>query len=260
MAVPGRQVPDKLPLTSWRPSCSRSTPTSATSRPTSSRSTPTRTAWPCAVRRSTRGAAASRTTSARSLGRRRAAVTQVARDGDACGTGSTSPRTCPARGPGSSGVARLGATAPLMRTHTALHILCGVIWNEWGRAGDRRQHGPWQARMDFEFDPLPDGVRRSRSRPGQRGDRGRPPDRGVVPAARHRRRGRRPDPHQGQPHPRVESTEIRVVDIVGLDKQADGGTHVSRPARSAASRWSKTESKGKGNKRVRLEVHEPSQV
>jgi misacylated tRNA(Ala) deacylase len=49
-------------------------------------------------------------------------------------------------------------------------------------------------------------------------------------------------------------SEIRVIDIVGLDKQADGGTHVRSTAEVGRIRVVKTESKGKGNKRVRLEV------
>jgi misacylated tRNA(Ala) deacylase len=48
--------------------------------------------------------------------------------------------------------------------------------------------------------------------------------------------------------------EIRVVDIVGLDKQADGGTHVPSTAEVGRIRVTKTESKGKGNKRIRIEV------
>ena len=49
-------------------------------------------------------------------------------------------------------------------------------------------------------------------------------------------------------------SEIRVVDIVGLDKQADGGTHVRSTGEVGRIRVLKTESKGKGNKRIRLEV------
>ena len=49
-------------------------------------------------------------------------------------------------------------------------------------------------------------------------------------------------------------TEIRVVDIVGLDKQADGGTHVRSTGEVGVFRVVKTESKGKGNKRLRIEV------
>ena len=49
-------------------------------------------------------------------------------------------------------------------------------------------------------------------------------------------------------------TEIRAVDIVGLDKQADGGTHVRTTGEVGGIRVVKTESKGKGNKRIRIEV------
>jgi misacylated tRNA(Ala) deacylase len=51
-------------------------------------------------------------------------------------------------------------------------------------------------------------------------------------------------------------TEIRVVDIVGLDKQADGGTHVARTGEIGTFEVVKTESKGKGNKRLRIRVHD----
>src|SRR3954449_3953950 len=46
----------------------------------------------------------------------------------------------------------------LMRTHTALHVLCGVIWNEYGKAVTGGNMEPLSARMDFEFDPLPEGF------------------------------------------------------------------------------------------------------
>ena len=65
---------------------------------------------------------------------------------------------------------------------------------------------------------------------------------------------RRPDPHEGQPDPGDRCAEIRVVDIVGLDKQADGGTHVRTTDEVGRIRVVKTESKGKGNKRIRIEV------
>ena len=46
----------------------------------------------------------------------------------------------------------------LMRTHSALHVLCGVIWNEWGTPVTGGNMEPLSARMDFEFDPLPEGF------------------------------------------------------------------------------------------------------
>ena len=52
----------------------------------------------------------------------------------------------------------------LMRTHTALHVLCGVIWNEWSVPVTGGNMEPLSARMDFEFDPLPGGLRARGSR------------------------------------------------------------------------------------------------
>ena len=78
----------------------------------------------------------------------------------------------------------------LMRTHTALHVLCGVIWNEWGVPVTGGNMEPLSARMDFEF---------------------------------------------------------------------VGGTHVASTAEVGRVRIVKTESKGKGNKRVRLEVLDASE-
>jgi misacylated tRNA(Ala) deacylase len=141
----------------------------------------------------------------------------------------------------------------LMRTHTALHVLCGAIWNEWGKAVTGGNMEPLSARMDFEFDPLPEGF-------GPRvedlvnaelaADRKievsfLPRDTAVADE----------DLIRTKVNLIPESVrEIRVVDIVGLDKQADGGTHVASTSEVGRIRVTKTESKGKGNKRIRLEV------
>jgi misacylated tRNA(Ala) deacylase len=57
-----------------------------------------------------------------------------------------------------------------------------------------------------------------------------------------------------------EIDPLRVIDIVGLDRQADGGTHVLSTAEVGAVRVTGTESKGKGNKRIRLEVVDTPQA
>lgn len=141
----------------------------------------------------------------------------------------------------------------LMRTHTALHILCGVIWNEWGTAVTGGNMEPLSARMDFEFDPLPQGFGGTVEK--------------LVNAEIAARR-----PIEVSFIPRAEAVldedlirtkvnlipesvgEVRVVDIVGLDKQADGGTHVRTTDEVGRVNVLKTESKGKGNKRIRIEV------
>jgi misacylated tRNA(Ala) deacylase len=141
----------------------------------------------------------------------------------------------------------------LMRTHTALHVLCGVIWNEWRVPVTGGNMEPLAARMDFELDPTPEGF----------GPRVEDLVNAELAADR---------PIEVSFLPRSEAVldedlirtkvslipesvrEIRVVDIVGLDKQADGGTHVRSTGEVGRVRVVKTESKGKGNKRIRIEV------
>ncbi len=141
----------------------------------------------------------------------------------------------------------------LMRTHTALHVLCGVIWNEWRVPVTGGNMEPLAARMDFEFDPLPEGFG--------------PHVEGLVRAELAADR-----PIAVSWVPRTDALAdsdlirtkvnlippavdpIRVIDIVGLDKQADGGTHVRSTGEVGRVRVVKTESKGKGNKRIRLAV------
>jgi len=141
----------------------------------------------------------------------------------------------------------------LMRTHTALHVLCGVIWNEWGKAVTGGNMEPLSARMDFEFDPLPEGfgprveelVNDELSADRKIEVSFLPRDTAVADE----------DLIRTKVNLIPESVrEIRVVDIVGLDKQADGGTHVATTSEVGRIRVVKTESKGKGNKRIRLEV------
>lgn len=141
----------------------------------------------------------------------------------------------------------------LMRTHTALHVLCGVIWNEWRVPVTGGNMEPLAARMDFEFDPVPDGfgprieelvnAELAADRPIE--VQFLPRDTAVQDA----------DLIRTKVNMIPESvSEIRVVDIVGLDKQADGGTHVRSTAEVGRITVTKLENKGKGNKRVRLEI------
>jgi misacylated tRNA(Ala) deacylase len=141
----------------------------------------------------------------------------------------------------------------LMRTHSALHIMCGVIWQRWATAVTGGNMEPLSARMDFEFDPLPEGFGATveelinseiaADRPIETGFL--PRDAALADA----------DLIRTKVNMIPESvTEIRVIDIVGLDKQADGGTHVRSTGEIGRVRVVKTESKGKANKRIRIEV------
>ena len=143
----------------------------------------------------------------------------------------------------------------LMRTHTALHVLCGVIWNEWRVPVTGGNMEPLSARMDFEFDPVPEGFGpRIEELVNAELAADRPIEVMFLP---------RDTAVQDEDLIRTKVNmipesvrEIRVVDIVGLDKQADGGTHVRSTAEVGRIRVTKLENKGKGNKRVRLVVED----
>jgi misacylated tRNA(Ala) deacylase len=180
-----------------------------------------------------------------------ARVTAVRKEGDEVWHSLEGP--VPALGDAVEGEIEWGRRHALMRTHTALHVLCGVIWNEWGRAVTGGNMEPLSARMDFEFDPLPEGF-------------------GEIVEARVNAELAAARPIEVSFLPRSVAVsdedlirtkvnlipewveEIRVVDIVGLDKQADGGTHVRNTSEVGAVRVVKTESKGRANKRIRIEV------
>jgi misacylated tRNA(Ala) deacylase len=141
----------------------------------------------------------------------------------------------------------------LMRTHTALHVLCGVIWNEWSTAVTGGNMEPLSARMDFEFDPLPEGFGpRVQDLVNAEIDADRPIEVSFLPRDT---AVMDEDLIRTKVNMIPESVkEIRVVDIVGLDKQADGGTHVRTTGEIGRFEVVKTESKGKGNKRLRVLV------
>jgi misacylated tRNA(Ala) deacylase len=141
----------------------------------------------------------------------------------------------------------------LMRTHTAMHVLCGVIWNEYRVPVTGGNMEPLSARMDFEFDPLPEGF----------GPRIEELVNAELVADRPIRVSFTPRATAVLDSDLIRTkvslvpehvAEVRVVDIVGLDKQADGGTHVHTTSEVGRVRVVKTESKGKGNKRIRVEV------
>ena len=141
----------------------------------------------------------------------------------------------------------------LMRTHTALHVLCGVIWNQWRVPVTGGNMEPLSARMDFEFDPLPEGF--AQTVEGLVND-ALVADYPIAVSFLPRDTAiQDEDLIRTKVNLIPESVkEIRVVDIVGLDKQADGGTHVRSTAEVGRIKVLKTESKGKANKRIRLEI------
>jgi misacylated tRNA(Ala) deacylase len=140
-----------------------------------------------------------------------------------------------------------------MRTHTALHILCGVIWADHRLAVTGGNMEPGKGRLDF---PLP-------SMSAEFGARVQARINEEIEAAREvavmfvGRELADADPALIRTAANLIPREIdplRVIDITGLDKQADGGTHVLSTAEVGRVVVTGTESKGKDNKRVRLQV------
>jgi misacylated tRNA(Ala) deacylase len=179
------------------------------------------------------------------------AVTGVKRDGGIVWHSCAGDGVLPAVGDVVTAAIEWERRHQLMRTHTAMHLLCGVIWNEYGKAVTGGNMEPLSGRMDFEFDPLPEGFKQTiESAVNTEIAAARPIevsflDRSTAVEDADLIRTK------VNMIPASVST-IRVIDIVGLDKQADGGTHVASTADVGTFTITKTESKGKGNKRVRI--------
>jgi misacylated tRNA(Ala) deacylase len=141
----------------------------------------------------------------------------------------------------------------LMRTHTALHVLSALVWREYGAKVTGGNMEPGQARMDFELEAMSvEFGREVEERLNSMLSTSHPVEVQFLPRAR-----ALADPDLI--HTKVSLIPehvdpIRVVDIAGLDRQADGGTHVADTAEVGRVRVVKTESKGKGNKRMRIEL------
>jgi misacylated tRNA(Ala) deacylase len=143
----------------------------------------------------------------------------------------------------------------LMRTHSGLHVLCGVVFRDYGALVTGGNMEPLTARMDFDLPDLPAGFR------------------DAVEAACNAEVGsdRRID---ARLLPRAEAfaipdiirtatnlvppdvSEVRIIDIVGLDQQADGGTHVASTSQIGKIQVVKIENKGRGFRRLRIRIED----
>jgi misacylated tRNA(Ala) deacylase len=141
----------------------------------------------------------------------------------------------------------------LMRTHTALHALSGVVWRDYGAKVTGGNMEPGSARMDFELGAMSAEFGREVERIlNEELVKGYPAE--IVFMARELAL-QDPDLIRTKVNLIPEYVrEIRVVDIVGLDRQADGGTHVRSTLEVGRVRVVGTESKGRANKRMRIEV------
>ena len=141
----------------------------------------------------------------------------------------------------------------IMRTHTALHALSGVVFRDFGAKVTGGNMTPGEARMDFELDGISVEFGRDVERTlNQELVKGYPTE--IVVMAREIAL-QDPDLIRTKVNLIPDFVkEIRVVDIKGLDRQADGGTHVNSTLEVGRIEVVKTESKGKANKRMRIRV------
>lgn len=161
--------------------------------------------------------------------------------------------TLPAPGDAVHGVIDWERRYQVMRTHTAMHILCGTIFRDYGALVTGGDMEPLKGRMDFEFENLSkELVRVIEKAVNQEVAAAR-----EVRVAIHSREDafRIPDLIRTKINLLPEHiSEIRTIEIVGLDLQADGGTHVRNTAEVGHIHVIDYKSKGKINKRIYVEL------
>ncbi|MBN1135272.1 MAG: alanyl-tRNA editing protein [Anaerolineae bacterium] len=141
----------------------------------------------------------------------------------------------------------------LMRTHTALHVLCGVVYRDYGALVTGGNMEPLQGRMDFEFETMrKELVAEIEASVNAEIDEGRPVRVAILPREE---AFRIPDLIRTKINllpPHID--RVRTVEIVGLDLQADGGTHVANTREVGRVRVVDYHSKGAINKRIYIQL------
>ena len=141
----------------------------------------------------------------------------------------------------------------LMRTHTALHVLCGVVWRDYGASVTGGNMEPLKGRMDFEFETMrKELVAEIESRVNAEIAKEHDVRTAILPREE---AFQIPDLIRTKINllpPQIQ--EVRTVEIVGLDLQADGGTHVANTREVGQVRVVDYKSKGAINKRIYIEL------
>ena len=143
----------------------------------------------------------------------------------------------------------------LMRTHTAMHILCGVIWRDFGASVTGGNMEPLRGRMDFEFERMEkDLVAEIEAKVNQEVAAGRPLRSEILPRDT---ASQIPDLIRTKVYLLPAGIQrVRVVEIEGLDLQADGGTHVANTREVGRISIVDYKSKGRINKRLVIQLEE----
>ena len=159
----------------------------------------------------------------------------------------------PAAGTAVVGAVEDARRTMLMRTHSGLHVLGGVVFRDFGALVTGGNMEPGEARMDFNLPDLPDGFKATVE---ERVNAEVTADRAVEVRVLPRDEALAiPDIIRTQTNliP-PDETEVRIVDITGLDTQADGGTHVASTRQIGRVEVTKVENKGRQNRRVRVKI------
>ena len=143
----------------------------------------------------------------------------------------------------------------LMRTHTAMHILCGAVWRDYSASVTGGNMDPLKGRMDFEFERLQkELVGEIEAKINAEVDAAHDLRVRILPREE---AFQIPDLIRTKINLLPEGiSEVRTVEIVGLDLQADGGTHVANTREVGRIRIADYKSKGGINKRIYVELDE----
>jgi misacylated tRNA(Ala) deacylase len=141
----------------------------------------------------------------------------------------------------------------LMRTHSGLHVLCGVVFRDYGALVTGGNMEALAARMDFDLPELPEGFRDAvEAACNAEVSADRRIDARVLPRAE---AFALPDIIRTATNLVPEDVQdVRIIDIVGLDQQADGGTHVASTSQIGKIEVVKIENKGRGFRRLRIRI------
>ncbi len=188
-----------------------------------------------------------------SFGATSAPVTQVKKEGETVWHTLGGDAALPVQGQEVTGRLDWERRYALMRTHSALHVLCGVVYRDYGALVTGGNMDPGAGRMDFEFATMHgDLVKEIEARCNQ-----------EVAAARDVRVRILPREEAFQIPDLIRTKinllpegikEVRTVEIVGLDLQADGGTHVANTREVGQIRVTDYKSKGAINKRIYIDL------
>ncbi len=181
----------------------------------------------------------------------RLAVTKVKKEGDSVWHWLATDGGLPLITPGAAvrGIVDWERRYRLMRTHTAMHILCGVVWRDYGAQVTGGNMDPGEGRMDFEFASLSkELIQEIEAKCNVEVAAGRAVRTQILPRAE---AFEIPDLIRTKINLLPEGIqEVRTVEIVGLDLQADGGTHVANTQEVGAIKVVDYKSKGAINKRL----------